>query len=599
MAASVAAFYQVRWRVQGDEEWSPPVDSPVVAEINVAGLDRAKVYEFQARAVSSCGARSVWVGSDYTVPDAPALDAPVDLAASSVADGVALSWKMPSEQAASVDYVVEKAAASSGPWTEVTRVRSLQWTDPVIDATINWYRVKAVNFAGESSAYSNAVNEHGTVALSSAGGLVNPRFDRDLAGWVSITNSNGIHAISSGTGKALRRDGNEGGANNTTWVNRAMIPVIPGQRIKMSFKVRTAGAVPDGDVLVYWESYDNNDNYIGAGAVTKSTPGGAFDYVEISHTYTPPAGRGAIRVGFSIRNHMAGGFLVEDYSVTFLPANTDETPFYVGSGHRLGDTRNQAMVTIGNFGAAWNGLSITYTSTTASATLTASAAMLQSGDNAIAYNAASVSVSGSPGSTHKYYLYYVDPDFSGGSKTLNATTAYINSINSDGKVLVGDVTITYPTSGAGGGGGVRPPCVSTQAWVIRRTATGWEFARAGSIVVGDYLRVINPQTGAERWGLVTMSYSAPAECVRVATASGTALTCSITAPLGVLGGQSLAPDAVGQALAERRNGTFGHSPCTESNPVGERMVQHITCENDFHLAGDDPMYLLAHHNMKP
>lgn len=731
MASSVASHYQVRWREQGDEGWSNPVDTPVVSEIAVEGLDRQKIYEFQVRAVSSCGAKSVWVGSNYTVPDAPALDAPFDLVATPVADGVALKWDMPNAQASSVDYVVEKAAASGGPWSEVTRVRSLQWTDPVIDDVVSWYRVKAINFAGEASGYSNSVNEAGVsianlasevsaagdaaadaqtdadaalasiadiasdnvltpsekprviqdrdelvneqagidaqadaygittekaaydsaiTALTSylagltspttwnnlagkttivgvtfrqkfvdvylarqallnniyerakalAGGapaLVNPSFELDLLSWTGGGGT--ITSVYAAKGaKSLQRNGSVA-APSMSYKNSQRISVLPGQRALLSMTVYASqGAPPNGTHGFYLEYFSafggaSGSNYI----VAPSTQVGKW--VTTSIIIEGVEGKEIIEFGPAVRNNTTGISRFDDIEYRLLPNSTAESPFYVGSGNRLGDSRNQAMVTVGNYGSAWSGLSVTYTSTTTSATLTASAATLQSGSVAIAYNQAQVTVSGSAGATVTYYLYYTDPDYSGGSKTLNATTTYINSINNDGRVLVATVTITYPTSGTGGGGGSLPECVSVDAWVVRRTDASWEFVRAGSVAVGDKLRVIDPATGAERWGMVSMSHSAPAECVRVRTESGTTLTCSTTAPLGTRGGQVVAPDAVGQALAERRDGTFGHSPCTESSPVVERMVQHITCENAFFLAGDDPRHLLAHHNLKP
>lgn len=72
MSASAAARYEVRWRPVGTEAWSNPQSVSPVGEIVVEGLDRTVTYEFEVRAVSACGAASIWVSSNYIVPNAPA-----------------------------------------------------------------------------------------------------------------------------------------------------------------------------------------------------------------------------------------------------------------------------------------------------------------------------------------------------------------------------------------------------------------------------------------------------------------------------------------------------------------------------------------------
>ena len=72
MTASSAAYYRVRYRESGTEDWSDPQRFDPVAELVISGLDRTKTYEYEVQAVSSCGAKSVWVSSDFTVPADPA-----------------------------------------------------------------------------------------------------------------------------------------------------------------------------------------------------------------------------------------------------------------------------------------------------------------------------------------------------------------------------------------------------------------------------------------------------------------------------------------------------------------------------------------------
>lgn len=67
MAASAAVAYEVRWRAQGhDEAWSSPQSVAPANQIVVQDLEPGD-YDFQVRAVSSCGAKSAWVDGTQTV----------------------------------------------------------------------------------------------------------------------------------------------------------------------------------------------------------------------------------------------------------------------------------------------------------------------------------------------------------------------------------------------------------------------------------------------------------------------------------------------------------------------------------------------------
>lgn len=73
MAVSAAEYYEVRWRIAGSSEaWSTPKRVSPVDEIVVTELERDKSYDFEVRAVSNCGAKSLWVSGSHAVPSAPA-----------------------------------------------------------------------------------------------------------------------------------------------------------------------------------------------------------------------------------------------------------------------------------------------------------------------------------------------------------------------------------------------------------------------------------------------------------------------------------------------------------------------------------------------
>lgn len=130
-----------------------------------------------------------------------------------------------------------------------------------------------------------------------------------------------------------------------------------------------------------------------------------------------------------------------------------------GSGHRVGGPRNLPQLMVGGV-RAYAAPNITYAATAGTpgpATISVSAFSVVAGDDAVVtYNGSSVGVSGNSGTTKTYYLYYDDPDSTGGSKTLNASLSLQDAASSNGRVYVGRVSVVWPTSGSGGGSGDRP-----------------------------------------------------------------------------------------------------------------------------------------------
>ena len=262
-------------------------------------------------------------------------------------------------------------------------------------------------------------------------------------------------------------------------------------------------------------------------------------------------------------------------------------------GGTLSTQRNLPTVTFGNYGSGWNGLSFSYTATTTSATISASAATLQAGSDTVSYNASSVSVTGSAGATVKYYLYYDDPLLSGGSQTLQATTNNITAMAYNGRLFLGTASVTYPTSGTGGGSG-GGNCVAVDSWLPGH-------GEAGEIAVGDMLELVeDAATFRRRAGRVTYAVRKLAPCVRLITESGIRLDCSRTAPI-LCSDESLvlAPDLLGLAIPVSDFGDHRHERVVAIEDLGEREVIHITCENSVFLAGGERGRYVGHHNLKP
>jgi len=137
-------------------------------------------------------------------------------------------------------------------------------------------------------------------------------------------------------------------------------------------------------------------------------------------------------------------------------------------------------------------------------------------------------------------------------------------------------------------------CVDVEAWVIKR---GWFGRRraiqAGRVKVGDRLLLVG-----NRWGKVTYSVTKAADRVRIETGDGT-LTCSLSAPLQDANGvMVLAPAAAYRILCAMSVHGLTTRLVSAVTRMGAGRIQHITCENDYFWAGDDPRLMLAHHNMK-
>ena len=273
------------------------------------------------------------------------------------------------------------------------------------------------------------------------------------------------------------------------------------------------------------------------------------------------------------------------------------------SSNRDGSTAIPPSV-VGNVGSRWvSGTSVTYTTTPTSVTFTVSAGVLQVGDNQINYNGAGASASGTPGSTQTFYLYYDDPRFEGGSRTLGITTDPVASISGYGRIMIVPKTITFPTSGTGGGGGdiggggggTNNPCVSVDTLVIELNKG---IIRAGDVEVGDMLLGENYE-----WERISYSETKRTEGVRLHGSGGATLTCSVSAPIMISqGGAWLAPATFGKyAWIEEivgRNWVRGQQVVSDIERLGEIEVQHITRNNTFFLASDDGRYWWLHHNLK-
>ena len=141
-----------------------------------------------------------------------------------------------------------------------------------------------------------------------------------------------------------------------------------------------------------------------------------------------------------------------------------------GSGQRVGDQRNLPPISSMNLGYKYTG-SVSYSASAgspATATISVGAGQSLIGSSSISYNAMTANVTGTGGTSVTYFLYIdetVNTSQWGGSKTLQVTTSGTAIYQSDNRVWLGSVRVTFPSSGSGsgsggggggGGGGLQP-----------------------------------------------------------------------------------------------------------------------------------------------
>lgn len=259
-----------------------------------------------------------------------------------------------------------------------------------------------------------------------------------------------------------------------------------------------------------------------------------------------------------------------------------------GSGAQVGDQRNLKQRTVTNYPSKV-APTISYSAsagTPATATISATAFTALLGSVSVPYNASSTSVTGTNGTNSSYYLYFNDPTYSGGTQMLVATTNQNDLYSGDGYAYVGYVTVAFPSSGSGSGGGTG--CPEVEEPVIRRLPDGSrQVVRAGDIDAGDDILLFDG-----RWGRVSYSERKSQPGVHVIGEDDSSITCSESAPLETDDGPCVrAADVEGLSLRHRRAGSMRIKAVI---PLGPIWVQHITCENACFVVGD-----YSHHNAKP
>lgn len=221
-------------------------------------------------------------------------------------------------------------------------------------------------------------------------------------------------------------------------------------------------------VKVAWYSDLAGTVEVGTRATIATTSGAVSNFVA---TIAPVPATAVVARYIIIFTTAAGDTTASAYFYDPIVRRMDDLQV-AGSGAQIGDGRN--IIPIINAGLRYRySVGPTYSAaagTPATATISLAAGSLTIGTVVISYNAMSVNVTGTAGSTVVYNLYIDDKFFSGGTQTLVATTSTTVPYQADGRIFLGQISVTYPTSGtgtgsggAGGGGGLE--CVATYSWL--------------------------------------------------------------------------------------------------------------------------------------
>lgn len=149
----------------------------------------------------------------------------------------------------------------------------------------------------------------------------------------------------------------------------------------------------------------------------------------------------------------------------------------------------------------------------------------------------------------------------------------------------------YTEGGGGGGGG--GGCVVLDSAIYGMSAS------AEHVNVGDTMIVVDPITHVLGTGEVSYATKKTQPCVEVETVSGIVLRCSTSAPLALAdGSQILAVNAIGSTIQVFNDGNFGLEEVVRVDDIGMNDVMHITCENNYFMAGVTEGKYILHHNLK-
>lgn len=266
---------------------------------------------------------------------------------------------------------------------------------------------------------------------------------------------------------------------------------------------------------------------------------------------------------------------------------------WVSLVRQVANTGNLPMLMYGN-GRAKVPTVVTYSAsagTPATATISVAAFSIISGSRTIPYNAMSVGVSHAAG-TVQYFLYCDDPVAAGGTQTLVATTNGDDVYKNEGRLYIGDVSVTFPASGTTSGGGGRvDSCVCLNMHLA-------EGLMAGEAELGQIIDVLDlPISDIPFRRAIQGLRAAQMPCVRLTTDGGAVLELSEETPFDLLDRRTAAArDMFGELVVT----DHGIERVVSVERIGLRWVARLSVGGVSYAAGRDPKHRIYSHNaLKP
>lgn len=427
--------------------------------------------------------------------------APSGLSANPMTNGtILLKWTPPSPNFYQFQtiYRAPDVSGSPGTFSAIAKVVGGSWIDTNANGQKWWYQINATNYWLQTGPYSGQVSSTGQLSIIPAGknACPNPSFQLNITNspqnagitalgslvvdsWI-VNDNNGVsgtgwqyllETFSPRTGAQCLRINlptsvsiNNGVTANADVISPAITCKV-GDVISFGGYIRPQNnaSLPAGVTGTFFFSldyfsqagaflgnatsanvgYSSSWTLSAASATVPSTIGGGTPaYVKI-RCYAAIANASG-----STFNTSTSSYAIVDYADLYVYFGD---PTVAGNGVQLGDSRNVPGATASGVAQGFylSGITLSSPSPTEIDCTSGTLLMGGSGTGNVAYN--SSSVTGLVANT-KYYLYYIDPGFAGGSQTLHATTTNTTLQNTSPYVVYLGFWTT-PASGSGGSGG--------------------------------------------------------------------------------------------------------------------------------------------------
>ena len=152
---------------------------------------------------------------------------------------------------------------------------------------------------------------------------------------------------------------------------------------------------------------------------------------------------------------------------------------------------------------------------------------------------------------------------------------------------IGTVTVAFPSSGTGGGSGGGGLCVADDMWLT-------EGRLAGVANTGDTIDCVDLPTGQHTHQRHILGVTrGDEECVRILSARGGALVCSVSTPFDTPDGRHLLATVM---QGEEVLTDLGIERVVSVVPVGRRQVSRIHAGGVSYAAGENAAHRIYSHN---